>query len=456
MSYEEQTEGLVAADMAYVATATILISAITPGIALFYGTRKSYLTLAVQAYMVTGLITMLWYFFAFSLSNSTSSSPMIGNFALAALHDINYGGDGGVVPTILTFVFTDFFIICTVQIFLGAIIDRGRLLPSLVLGICFGILCYCPQSYWTWNENGWLYKLGDLDFAGGGPVHVSSGVASLAYSLFLGKRKEWKETGKYPRFEPKNPILNFLGSLLIYFPWLFFNSATIGSISTPRTAFILANTQLAAGFGTVTFTFADYLIRKKWSLQAASEGIIVGLVFVTPACGYLEPWAIAVGTIITAIVCRATYDVNQWMGIDDTTHSFNVHGIGGIMGSIFVGLFASPKITASDGVSEIQGGWIFHHWKQMGYQLAGTISIIVWTFVMTYALCFIIDKIPGLKMRVSEEAEEMGLDRFEIYEAELLEESGIEYFNGTEQQGSTGTSENIEMGDFKQPIVSQA
>lgn len=466
-TYEEQTADLVASDMAYVATATILISAITPGIALFYGTRKSYLTLAVQSYLVTGLVTVIWYLFGFSLSSSTSASSVFGNFGLAALKDIGYGGGGLTNPTILTFAFTDFFAICTIQIFLGAIIERGRLGPSLLLGVLFTILCYCPQSYWTWNVNGFLYKLGGLDFAGGGPVHVSSGVASLAYSLFLGKRKEWKETGKQPRFTPKNPILNFVGSLLIYFPWLFFNSGTLTTISTPRTSYILANTQIAAGTAVSTFTIMDYFIRGKWSVQAASEGLIVGLVFVTPACGFLAPWAIVVGSIVTAVVCRLTYNINEWIGVDDTSHSFNVHGIGGLMGSILVGVFASPYIAGSDGVTVIEGGWIYHHWVQMGYQLAGSVSICVWSFVCTYALCFIIDKIPGCKMRITEEQEELGLDNFEIYEAELeygflegtgMDGSKVEYFNGTEQEmpGTTGSSENIELGDMKQPIVSSS
>ncbi|ONH67281.1 Ammonium transporter 3 [Cyberlindnera fabianii] len=435
--------------MAYVACATIGILLITPGIALFYGGSmrgKNLLTLCIQAYLVTSVITIQWFLFGFSLASSeTSSSVMYGNFKYGGLRNITAGPlyEGYSIPAILHFAFTAFFAICTVQIFLGGIAERGRLLPSLVLAFLWCTLCYCPFAYWVWDPNGWLYNLGDLDFAGGGPVHIASGVASLCYSWFLGPRKGWKEgTLKY---KPYNPVLTFLGSLLIYCPWLFFNSATMTTITTPKTAYILANTQIAASFAMLTFSVVDYCITKKWSIQIAAEGIIVGLVFVTPACGYLEPWAIAVGAIFTAICCRLTYDCAKWMGIDDTTHSFNVHGVGGMIGGILVGVFGSPRIAGMDGATEIEGGWIFHHWVQMGYQLAAICAIVGWTVVGTISLCYIINFIPGLKMRVSEEAEEMGLDLYDMAEAAdpLLasgysDSSDVQFISG--HDGSSGQS----------------
>lgn len=470
-NYEEEVASLDPADMAYVAVATVMILIITPGIAFFYGGMmrgKNFMTLIIQSYLVTSIITIQFFLFGFSLACSdTSSSVIMGNFTYGALKHVSAGPllEGGTIPAILSFTFNAIFAICTVQIFLGAIAERGRLLPSLVLGTVWCTLCYCPFAYWTWASNGWLYNLGSLDFAGGGPVHVSSGIASLAYSLFLGKRKGWVD-GKPPKYKPYSPVLSFLGSLMIYFPWLFFNSGTLTTITTPRTLYILTNTHLSASFAMATFTIMHYLITKKWSIQAAAEGLIVGLVFITPSCGFLSPWAVAVGSIFTAIVCRSTFNIHIWMGIDDTTHSFNVHGIGGILGSICNGVFASPNIAAMDGITEIEGGWIFHHWKQMGYQLAGTMAIVGWTFIMTYALCFIIDKIPGLKMRVSEEAEEMGLDLYEMaetadpsiwydYHNGLGANSKVEYFQGEQVAGSSSSkisSNDVELGDVKRPV----
>lgn len=475
LSFDDQIASLDPADMAYIACATIGISVITPGIALFYGgslKSKSFLTLCIQSYLITALITAQWYFFGFSFASSIkSSSVIIGDFSLAALINLNGGplSEGATIPAIETFVFSAFFAICTVQIFVGAIAERGRLCPSLVLGFIWCTIVYSPFAYWTWAPNGWLLNLGSLDFAGGGPVHIASGVASLAYSWYIGKRKEWKDTGKFPEYKPHSPLMTFLGSLLIYFPWLFFNSGTMATIQTPRTLYILANTQLAASFGLATFTIMDYLITKKWSIKSAAEGLIVGLVFVTPACGFLAPWAIVVGTFFTAIICRACYDFPAWTGIDDATNSFVIHGIGGICGSIFVGLFASPNIASLDGVTDIEGGWIFHHWKQMGYQFAGSCSIIGWTFLITYALCFIVDHIPGLKLRVSEEIEEMGLDYYEMAEVAypFLEKNGMPGFgnrrisydglsiDGQNVNSSSSNGEETEINfgsDVKRPV----
>ncbi|ODV74806.1 ammonium transporter [Cyberlindnera jadinii NRRL Y-1542] len=467
--YEQQVSTLVPADMAYVLCATVGIVVITPGISLFYGGSmrgKNLMTLIVQSYLTTGILTVQWFLFGFSLACSeTSSSAIYGNFRYGALVNIHAGPlyEGGTIPAIETFTFTLFFAVCTVQIFLGAISERGRLLPSLVLAFLWTTLCYCPFAYWVWDPNGWLYNLGDLDFAGGGPVHIASGVASLWYSWFLGPRKGWKE--KTLDYKPYSPVMTFIGSLLIYFPWLFFNSGTLTTVTTPRTAMIMANTQIAAGFAMSTYCIMDYFFTKKWSLTMAAEGLIVGLVFVTPACGYLEPWACAVGAMFTAICCRLTHNVNRWIGIDDSSQSFNVHGIGGIVGGIVVGVFASPYIAGLDGYTVIEGGWIFHHWKQMGYQLAAICAIVGWSSVGTVALCYIINHIPGLKMRVSEEAEEMGLDLYDLAECAdpLLamaigpEHPKVEYFNGDElnssADGSTsGQYELNDMGDVKRPL----
>lgn len=167
-NYEEQTSSLEPVDMAYVAVATVMILIITPGIALFYGGMqrgKNFLTLLIQSYLVTSIITIQFYLFGFSLACSdTSSSVIMGNFTYGALQNIGAGplSEGGTIPAILSFTFNAIFAICTVQIFLGAISERGRLLPSLVLAPIWCTLCYCPFAYWTWSAQGWLYNLGSL------------------------------------------------------------------------------------------------------------------------------------------------------------------------------------------------------------------------------------------------------------------------------------------------------
>ncbi|OWB58332.1 hypothetical protein B5S28_g4353 [[Candida] boidinii] len=415
----EDTASYSQADMAWVLVCSVFVMILTPaGIGLFYGgalKRKNVVQILFQSYMVTAAVTVWWYLFGYSLAVSPSSSKVMGNFSFGALQNIDALPFTDTIPQILYFVFSIFFPVATIQIFLGAVAERGRVLPSIIVGLIWGTVCYCPFAYSTWSANGWLYQLGDLDFAGGGPVHIASGVSSLAYSLFLGPRKEWKDPRTNQDYRPSNPGLVFLGVTIIWGTWLCFNSGTMLSVSV-RTCYIMANTQIAASSAALTFAIVDYFISgtKKWSVIKACEGAIVGLVNITPSCGYISPYYALITSVFDAIICRLLYDCAEWMGIDDTTHSFVVHGVGGIIGSICTGVFASPYIAGLDGATVIDGGWIFHNWVQMGYQFAAFTVITVWSFVGTYAICFIVDKIPGLKLRASEEAEIMGMDLYEL------------------------------------------
>ncbi|ODV59959.1 putative ammonium transporter [Ascoidea rubescens DSM 1968] len=446
----EQTSTFVGADIAYILLCSVMIFIITPGIGLFYAgmlKKKNRLQLILQSYLVTSVVTIQWYLMGYSLAcSTTSTSELIGNLRMGGLMNVNEGPliEGGSIPSIVYFLFSCFFAVATVQIFVGAIAERGRLLPSLVLSFCWVTIVYCPFAFWVWGTNGWLYKIGALDFAGGGPVHIASGVASLSYSLFLGKRKEWKDLGNLPKTRDSSPVITMIGVSLIWMTWLCFNSGTLLTVNV-RTGYIMANTQIAASFACFTFTIIDYILTGKWSIFAACDGAIAGLVAITPTCGFVTTWGAAISAIVTATVCRLTYNVNKWFGIDDVTYSFNLHGIGGMVGAIMCGLLASPNIAGLDGVTVIEGGWIWHNWKQMGYQFASIAAITGWSFVFTYALCFAIDKIPGLKMRVSEKGEEEGMDLFEL--AETFDDlvgvaSGIryEYYNGGEPSSSKESS----------------
>ncbi|ODV85851.1 hypothetical protein CANARDRAFT_220415 [[Candida] arabinofermentans NRRL YB-2248] len=416
----EETSTFVAADMGYVMFCTVGVMILTPAIGLFYGgalKRKNIIQILFQSYMVTATITLQWFLFGYSLAVSPSASSVMGNFKLGALQNIGAGPfvEGGTIPSIIYFTFSAFFPIATVQIFVGAIAERARIIPSLVVGFVWCTVVYCPLAYSTWCANGWLYKLGSLDFAGGGPVHIASGLASLSFSWFVGPRKNWKDPKAGKDYRPENPVATFIGVSIIWCTWLCFNSGTLLAVNT-RTGYIMANTQIAASAASFTFTVVDYCYTGKWSLIAACEGAVTGLVNITPSCGFYSPYWAMITSMIVAACCRVVYESNEWLGIDDTTRSFVVHGVGGIIGSMCLGVFASPYIAGLDGVTEIPGGWIFHHWKQMGYQFAGFVSIVVWSFGATYAICFIVDKIPGCKLKGIEEAEEMGMDFYEMAE----------------------------------------
>lgn len=449
----EDTSTFVGADMTYVLICTVVIMILTPAIGMFYGgtlKRKNIIQILYQSYMVTATITVQWFLFGYSLAVSPSASHVMGNFSWGALTHVGVGPfiEGGTIPSIMYFTFAAFFPIATVQIFVGSIAERSRLLPSLIVGFIWTTIVYCPLAYSTWCGNGFLYNLGALDFAGGGPVHIASGAASLAYSLFIGKRKDWYDPISKKEYAPQNTIITFIGVSIIWFSWLCFNSGTLLAVNV-RTGYIMANTQIAASSAMIAFASVDYAFTRKFSLVAACEGTVAGLVNITPSCGFYTPWWAFITSLFVGACCRLAYNFNEAVGIDDATRSFIIHGFGGILGSICLGVFATPWIAASDGVTEIDGGWIYHHWKQMGYQFAGWVTCFVWSFGATYIICFIIDKIPGLQIKADETLEAMGADFFEMaeqdgnYVDQMYPQLSLKAI-----QGRTFSDEDYEMGNI--------
>ncbi|KAF8003630.1 hypothetical protein HF325_001078 [Metschnikowia pulcherrima] len=301
---EEQTLSFVAADMVYILFCSFGVFLITPAIGLFYGgtiKRKNIVQILFQSYMTTSIIVI--------------PKPLM---------------EGGNLPSVVNFCFNVFFPVATVQIFIGSIGERGRFLPSIVVGVIWTIVCYCPFAYWVWAPAGWLFNLGALDFAGGGPVHIASGIASLCYSWFLGPRGlSGKRTGKITESKGHSSVTTFVGVTLIWAAWFCFNSGTLLSVNA-RTGYIFLNTILASSFACVAYAATDKVMTGKYSLKAACEGTIVGLVNITPSCGYYWPWAAAVTSIINGVLCRLLIDFNKWVGIDDYSVSGVVHGFGGI------------------------------------------------------------------------------------------------------------------------------
>lgn len=422
-TYEEQTADFVPADMVYVLFSSFGVFLITPAIAMFYGgtiKRKNLVQLLFQSYMVTCMVVIVWYLLGYSLANSqTSLSKLLGNFSNAALYDEQAKSlaKGGTIPSVINFSFNVFFPVATNQIFLGSVGERGRVLPSLVVGFIWTIVCYCPFAYWVWAPNGWLLNLGELDFAGGGPVHIASGIASIVYSWYLGPRGHpGKRTSKQlVEFKGHSSLTTFIGVTLIWAAWFCFNSGTLLTVNA-RTGYIFMNTILASSFASATYAGLDRVLTGKYSLQAACEGAVVGLVNITPSCGFYWPWAAAVTSIVNAALCRTLIGFNVWTGIDDYSVSGVVHGFGGIIGATLTGVFATKTVAGYDGVTEIDGGWIDGNFKQIGYQIAGWTSITAWTIVFTLVILFIVDHIPGLRIRATPEGEEMGMDLYEMAE----------------------------------------
>ncbi|WPH04652.1 Hypothetical protein R9X50_00754500 [Acrodontium crateriforme] len=395
----------------YLMICGFLVWLIIPGIGLMYGglaRRKSGLSLLFQSLMVMAVVSFQWMFWGYSLAYSRDATPFIGTLANFGMMKVQAAPSPGsaLIPEIVFCLYQLLFCACTVQIVIGGSFERGRIVPSLVFAFFWATVVYSPIACWTWNSKGWLFNLPSLDYAGGGPVHIASGWAALAYAFVLGKRlhKGEKSHGK-----PHNTTLIFLGTIFIWFGWFGFNggSALNASIRGMYAAF---NTNIAASTGVIGWVLVDYIRTKgKFSVVGACEGAIAGLVGITPAAGYVSCWPAALIGFLTAAVCALLQDLNEWLHIDEGLYVFKLHGVGGMMGSFLTGIFADQAISHLDGVTLAPGGWNGNA-IQVGKQFAEITSISAYSFIVTCILLFILKYIPGMHLRVSEEAEMKGLD----------------------------------------------
>lgn len=245
------------------------------------------------------------------------------------------------------------------------------------------------------------------------PVHITSGFASLAYALVLGRRDGHDH--KKEEFKPHNMSNVVLGTAFLWFGWFGFNggSALAGNL---RAAMACVVTNLAASVGAITWVIIDYRIERKFSALGFCSGAVAGLVAITPAAGYVGPASsVAIG-FLGAIACNMAVYLKHMFNYDDVADVFAVHGVGGYVGSILTGIFAEAYIANLDGVTVIPGGWLNRNWIQIGYQFADATAGAAWAFVVTYIILFVMNRIPGLSLRVDRESELKGLDVAEIGE----------------------------------------
>ena len=414
------------ADMAWIGVSAALVWIMVPGVGLLYSglsRKKHALSLLWASLMATCLTAFQWFFWGYSLVFTQSNSVILGNLNYFSLKNV-FGAPSVVstVPDILFCLYQGMFAAITAILMVGAGCERARLGPMMVFLFCWLTVVYCPIAYWTWGGNGWLFNLGALDFAGGGPVHENSGFAALAYSLILGKRHDPLTTGKVPKYKPHSVTSVVLGTVFLWFGWFGFNGGSTGNASI-RSWYACVNTNIAAACGGLTWMFVDWFrTGGKWSTVGLCTGAIAGLVGITPAAGYVPVYTSIVFGVVPAIVCNFAVDLKSILQIDDGMDVFALHGVGGICGSILTGFFAADYIAAADGSvaadpsAAIAGGWMNHNYKQLGYQIAGSCSVGLWSFTLTSILLLIMDRIPQLRIRLHADEEIMGTDIAEIGE----------------------------------------
>jgi Amt family ammonium transporter len=277
-------------DLCWLLVCSCLCWQITPAIGFLYAgmhRRKAALTMIFQSLFCACACGIQFWIYGYSLYQSHTTGPFLGDLSLAGLHNVlAYPSLANTdIPDILYACFGFTFVTCTAMILAGAMLERGRLWPSMLFLLCWTTFVYYVLAYFEWNPNGWLYKLGVYDFAGSGPVHIASGFSALAWALMLGRRKDpHKESlhHKMPHFKPHNPFLVGLGTILIWFGWFAFNGASTANLSL-RSVYVVVNTNLAACGGGIAWVLLEYAFIQKFSIIGFCSGIISGLVGITPA-----------------------------------------------------------------------------------------------------------------------------------------------------------------------------
>jgi Amt family ammonium transporter len=403
----EDTAGVYnGADITWVLISTALVFLMTPGLAFFYGGmvhRKNVISTMIKSTVAAGVVTVIWITFGYSLSFGESVGGFVGNpMTHFFFKDVNNSAPWGLAPTIPKTLFSLFqlmFAIITPGLVVGALAERVRFTSYILFIILFSILVYAPLAHWSWHPDGFLFKMGALDFAGGTVVHISAGCAALAGVLVLKRRKAHMEGAEIP---PANVPYVLIGTGLLWFGWFGFNAGSaLGANGLAVSAFATTNT--AAGAAGLSWMFFDVMKGKKPSVLGFCIGAVVGLVAITPGAGFVGiPQSIFIG-VVAAIISNIAVHYKQKSTLDDTLDVFPCHGLGGIVGMILTGVFATKAVNSAgnDGLFYGNPEFFFIQLKAMGIAVA-------YSFIVSFLIFKFINLIQPL--RVSEEEEELGLD----------------------------------------------
>ena len=303
--------------------------------------RKSALSLIFLSLMSTAVVSFQWFFWGYSLAFSHTAGKYIGNLDNIGFRNVLAQPSVGSpkIPDLLYAIYQCMFAAITPALAIGAAVDRGRMLPCIVFMFVWSTIIYDPIACWTWNPSGWAFKLGGLDFAGGTPVHISSGAAALAYSVMLGKRRGYNDLGGLP-YRPHNVTHVVIGTTFLWVGWFGFNggSALGGNM---RAVMACVVTHLAASVGGFTWVALDWRLEYKFSTVGFCSGAIAGLVAITPASGYVPAWSAPLFGFIGAIACNYATKLKYLLRTDDALDIFAVHAIGGLVGNILTAFFAA-------------------------------------------------------------------------------------------------------------------
>ncbi len=403
-SVPAQTPKIDSGDTAWMLFSTALVMLMTPGLALFYGgmvRKKNVLGTIMQSFISLAVITLVWVLYGYSLAFGPSFHGVIGTLEWAGLAHVGLDPNPVYAPTVphQTFMmFQMMFAIITPALITGAIAERLKFSTYLVFMVLWSTLVYAPVAHWVWNADGWMHSLGALDFAGGLVVHITSGVTALAAVFVVGKRRG--HSGELT--PPHNLTMTLLGASLLWFGWFGFNAGSaIASGALATSAFVA--THVAAASATLSWLFIEWKHRGQPTVLGAASGAVAGLVAITPASGYVGPLAAIVIGGLAGGVCYFAISLKSFFQYDDSLDAVGVHGVGGTLGALLTGIFASKAINAA-----AHDGLLYGTMSLFAAQAESVAIVIVYTFTVSWLLLKALDATLGL--RVTHEHELEGLD----------------------------------------------
>ena len=391
-------------DTAWMLMSTALVMIMLPGLALFYGglvRSKNVLSTVMHSFFGLALVSVVWVIVGFSLAfgPDLGGRGLIGGLDFAMFNGVGLTPSANYATTIPFVLFAAFqlmFAAITPALITGAFAERKRFRSFVLFTILWSIFVYSPIAHWVWSTDGWLYKLGALDFAGGTVVHISSGVSALIVALLIGKR-----TANGEPFTAHDVPMTVLGAGLLWFGWFGFNAGSaLSAGGLAASAFIVTNTAAAAA--TITWVLASYLHKGKASVIGAACGAVAGLVAITPASGFVSVGGALFIGLAAGGLCYSATLLRERIKVDDALDVFAVHGVGGMFGALATGVFATAAVQpAFTGLLEGNG-------LQLVHQLVAVAATIGYAVVATFVIVKVVDLVLGMRVNSAEEA--MGLD----------------------------------------------
>jgi ammonium transporter, Amt family len=410
-------------DTAWVLASAALVMLMTPGLAFFYGgmvRRKSVLNMLMMNFIALAVVGVLWTLYGYSMAfGNDAGGGFVGGLKNAMLNSTIgqlAGGKGDQIPVLAFVMFQLMFAIITPALISGAIADRAKFWSWTLFVAVWVTIVYFPVAHWVFsfdgftgpgNVGGWIAnQLKAFDFAGGTAVHINAGSAGLALALLLGKRKRWPKE----QHRPHNVTYVLLGASLLWFGWYGFNAGsalTAGDLASVA----FTTTTIATAAAVLGWLLVEQFRDGKPTTLGAASGAVAGLVAITPACGFVNPLGALVIGVVAGAVCALAVGLKYKLGFDDSLDVVGVHLVGGLIGTVLIGLFATTSVNSAGGDGLFYGGGLNQLWRQV----VAALAVMGYSFVLTYLIGWVIKKTIGF--RVSDEAETMGIDEAEHAES---------------------------------------